>query len=110
MIREYCKLVHGRKTLCPDCSRLEEYALKHIDNCTFGEDKPVCKDCPVHCYKPFMREQIRQVMRISGPRMLLRHPILTVSHLIREKRGYRMRDARYLASRILHHLFLNSNF
>ena len=93
MIKEYCKLVHGRKTLCPDCSRLEEYSMKRINNCTYGSGKPVCKECPVHCYSPFMREQIRQVMRISGPRMLLRHPILTVAHLIRETIGYGVRDA-----------------
>ena len=29
-----------------------------------------------------MREQIRRVMRFSGPRMLLYHPVLAVWHLI----------------------------
>lgn len=88
MIRVYCKLVHGRKELCPDCARLQEYALKRVDNCVYGQDKPACKDCPVHCYSPFMREQIRIVMRIAGPRMLLHHPVLSVKHLIREKKKY----------------------
>jgi hypothetical protein len=29
-----------------------------------------------------MREQIRQVMRYAGPRMLLHNPILTIRHLL----------------------------
>ena len=33
-----------------------------------------------------MREQIRQVMRFSGPRMLLYHPVLAVWHLICSKK------------------------
>ena len=40
----------------------------------------------VHCYQPQMREQIRQVMRFSGPRMLLYHPVLAVWHLICSKK------------------------
>ena len=36
----------------------------------------------VHCYQPQMREQIRQVMRYSGPRMLLYHPVLAIWHLV----------------------------
>jgi hypothetical protein len=29
-----------------------------------------------------MRERVRAVMRYAGPRMLLRHPILAVLHLL----------------------------
>jgi hypothetical protein len=36
----------------------------------------------VHCYKPDMREKVRAVMRYAGPRMLRRHPVLSVLHLI----------------------------
>jgi hypothetical protein len=27
-----------------------------------------------------MRERIRRVMRLAGPRMLLRHPVLAIRH------------------------------
>ncbi|HNR32353.1 MAG TPA: nitrous oxide-stimulated promoter family protein, partial [Candidatus Hydrogenedentes bacterium] len=37
---------------------------------------------PIHCYKPVMREQTRAVMRYAGPRMLFRHPWLTVMHYV----------------------------
>ena len=67
--------------LCPQCQALLDYAHKRLEHCKFGEDKPSCTRCPVHCYKPAMREQIRQVMRYSGPRMLLHNPIMAIRHL-----------------------------
>ncbi|WP_420213628.1 nitrous oxide-stimulated promoter family protein, partial [Klebsiella pneumoniae] len=41
-----------------------------------------CKQCPVHCYQPAKREEMKQIMRWAGPRMLWRHPILTIRHLL----------------------------
>ena len=67
--------------LCPQCQALLDYALQRLEHCRFGEDKPSCTRCPVHCYKPAMRVQIRRVMRYSGPRMLLHDPVLAIGHL-----------------------------
>ena len=68
MIRLYCRKKHPKEKrqegqMCPDCQKL-------------------CANCKVHCYKPEVREQIRQVMRFSGPRMLLYHPVLAIWHLV----------------------------
>jgi len=49
-----------------------------MSRCPFGPDKPTCAKCPIHCYKPQVRERVREVMRFAGPRMLLRHPVLAV--------------------------------
>ncbi|BCU54421.1 nitrous oxide-stimulated promoter family protein [Enterobacter kobei] len=62
------------------------YAEKRLDKCVFGEEKPACKQCPVHCYQPAKREEMKAIMRWAGPRMLWRHPVLTVRHLIDDKR------------------------
>ena len=58
------------------------------------EEKTFCANCKVHCYKPEMREQIRQVMRFSGPRMLLYHPFLAIWHLVcsKENRKNKQKD------------------
>jgi len=81
MIRIYCRKHHaGSKDLCDDCRSLLDYAFCRLDRCVFGEDKPTCASCPVHCYKPAMRERVREVMRFSSPWMMLYHPILTVFH------------------------------
>ncbi len=87
MVQIYCRDIHGsRAELCADCSQLYEYALQRLDKCVFQSEKPTCVNCPVHCYKKDMREQVRQVMRYAGPKMLLRHPVLAVRHLIDGKR------------------------
>ncbi|MBQ8270834.1 MAG: nitrous oxide-stimulated promoter family protein [Bacteroidaceae bacterium] len=84
MIRLYCRLHEGNATLCPECSSLLAYALKRLTQCKFGEKKSTCRKCPIHCYKPEMRERMQQVMRFSGPRMLWHHPIAALRHLWQE--------------------------
>ena len=87
MIQIYCSAHHeGTKGLCPECADLLVYAEESIENCSFGDGKPVCNQCVVHCYEPEMREQIKRVMRFSGPRMMGRHPILAIRHLVRSCR------------------------
>ena len=86
MISLYCKKNHHSKKLCPDCRELAEYTCLRTDKCPFMESKTFCVNCRVHCYKPSMRERIRQVMRFSGPRMIFHHPILAIRHLIEQNR------------------------
>ncbi|MHA1168623.1 MAG: nitrous oxide-stimulated promoter family protein [Candidatus Hodarchaeales archaeon] len=81
MINLYCKDHHGSSSRnCQECSDLVSYANFRLDKCRFGEDKPTCSNCPVHCYKKDMRAKIRKVMRYSGPKMIFRHR----SHLVRQ--------------------------
>jgi len=84
MLRMYCRAHHGseRAALCPDCAQLHDYARRRLERCVFGETKPTCANCTVHCYKPAMRERVRVVMRWAGPRMLWRHPVLAVRHML----------------------------
>ncbi len=81
MIGLYCRRHHGR-TLCAECRQLSDYAQERLKRCPFGEGKTTCAKCPVHCYRPEMRERVRRVMRYAGPRMLYRHPYLALRHLI----------------------------
>lgn len=83
MLHRFCRDRHGTEgILCDDCRHLLDYALQRLHHCPFQEHKPTCGACLVHCYAPGMREQIREVMRYAGPRMLLSHPILAIAHLI----------------------------
>ncbi len=82
MIALYCRDHHLAKSLCPECRELLDYAQKRLEKCPFQEGKTTCAKCPVHCYSPQMRARVRSVMRYSGPRMLYRHPLLAVFHLI----------------------------
>lgn len=87
MIKLYCrKQHHSGKVLCTECARLEAYARERSDKCPFMETKTFCSNCRVHCYKPEMREKIREVMRFSGPRMIFSHPITAIRHVIETKK------------------------
>ena len=87
MLRLYCRHHHAAtKALCAECAKLEDYALKRLESCPYGEEKATCARCLTHCYKPAMREEIRKVMRYSGPRMLWRHPVLAILHLLDSRR------------------------
>lgn len=66
--------------------KLFSYAINRLEKCRYGEDKPACKQCPIHCYQPKMREQMKLVMRWSGPKMLLHHPILAIRHLLDDRK------------------------
>jgi hypothetical protein len=80
MIRLYCRHQHRGSGLCPECRQLLEYARVRLRRCRFGAEKPTCARCPVHCYQRARRERIKEVMRYAGPRMLWRHPFLSLRH------------------------------
>ena len=84
MVHIYCKGHHHEikeaAELCPECTHFLEYAFLRLDKCPFQEEKSTCGKCLVHCYQPQMREKVKQVMRYSGPRMLLRNPGLALHH------------------------------
>lgn len=81
MVRIYCTDKHARHhELCADCSALLDYAYLRLDRCRFGEAKPTCAKCPVHCYQAARREQVKAVMRYAGPRMVWKHPVMSLRH------------------------------
>lgn len=93
MIRRFCHDHHKTtQGLCAECEELLAYAHRRLARCPFQERKTTCAKCPVHCYTPAMRERIREVMRYSGPRMLLSHPLMAIRHLIDGLRKPRLRS------------------
>lgn len=87
MIRLYCEKKHKalQGTLCPDCQGLLDYSHQRLEQCRYQEDKPTCRKCPVHCYRPTKREEIRRVMRFSGPRLALSAPMDWIRHQIHDR-------------------------
>lgn len=88
MMEIYCKQHHqSQGRLCPECQSLLDYAEIRLDRCPYGQNKPTCNKCPIHCYKPEPKAEMKAVMRFSGPRMLLPHPWLAIRHLIHERKN-----------------------
>jgi hypothetical protein len=88
MIALYCRDRHNKKELCGSCRELADYAEERIRKCPYGDRKPACSHCTIHCYKPQMRARIQEVMRVAGPMMVWHHPVLAVRHLIRLKGNF----------------------
>lgn len=93
MIHLYCNAKHGTtNALCAPCAELNKYAQKRLSKCVYGEDKPTCQKCPVHCYSSEMRNRIKEVMAYSGPRMIFHKPALALSHLIKEMKPVKVKS------------------
>ncbi|HWD20443.1 MAG TPA: nitrous oxide-stimulated promoter family protein [Verrucomicrobiae bacterium] len=81
MVHIYCRDLHQPSgALCPECSKFIDYAHARLERCRFGEEKPTCAKCPVHCYQRARRDEARAIMRYAGPRMLWEHPMLSLHH------------------------------
>jgi hypothetical protein len=84
MVGIYCADHHGSRdgATCVGCAEFLDYAGQRLAKCPYGDDKPVCANCPIHCYKRVQREQAQAIMRYAGPRMTLRHPWLSIMHML----------------------------
>jgi hypothetical protein len=78
----YCRDHHNGLPLCAECQSLLDYAAARLRNCPWGETKPQCTRCTIHCYRAQEKERAREVMRYAGPRMLWRHPVLALRHVL----------------------------
>ena len=67
--------------LCPDCAKLLAHAFVKRTHCPM-DPKPMCKHCPNHCYHPSYRQQIREVMKFSGRKMILGGRLDYLFHLL----------------------------
>jgi len=82
MIEIHCKGKHNKQELCPNCLSLLIYSEQRLDRCPMSEKRTTCQQCTIHCYSPEMKSRIIEVMRYSGKRMLLHHPVAAIKHLL----------------------------
>jgi hypothetical protein len=89
MVHIYCHDHHATRgrVLCDGCAALMDYAAVRLAKCPFGEEKTTCRECPIHCYRAEERATMKDVMHYAGPRMLWRHPLLAIRHLLLERKG-----------------------
>jgi hypothetical protein len=78
----YCKGNSHNEAPCNKCIEIMNYAHTRIDMCKFGDSKDFCSKCTVHCFKVDMREEVKKIMRFSGPRIIFYHPITAIKHLL----------------------------
>ncbi|SHJ56166.1 Nitrous oxide-stimulated promoter [Malonomonas rubra DSM 5091] len=54
---------------CTECTEFLLYAIERRLKCPLDE-KPSCKHCTIHCYRPGHREKVREIMRFSGKALI----------------------------------------
>ncbi|WP_165062347.1 nitrous oxide-stimulated promoter family protein [Adlercreutzia sp. ZJ154] len=92
MIAIYCAKNHSAairsktaycgESICAECAELDAYAVARTQNCRKMDVKTSCENCENRCYQASERERICTVMRFSGPRMISKHPIAAIRHLL----------------------------
>ena len=82
--RIYCQAHHegprDAAGLCPSCRGTVDDTLARTTSCPYGHQAN-CQDCDIHCQRGEARDRIREIMRYAAPRMLLRHPLMTLDYL-----------------------------
>lgn len=64
-------------------NKLLAYVNERIDKCPLMAKKIFCSRCKIHCYQTYYRQQIKKVMRYSGPRLIFYHPLLVIKHMMK---------------------------
>ncbi|MEW6735370.1 MAG: nitrous oxide-stimulated promoter family protein [Acidobacteriota bacterium] len=83
MVKIYCQANHCTKDqLCYECAEVFNYASYRITKCPHQEAKPSCAKCAIHCFNTSMKEKVKKIMRFAGPKMLLKHPLLSFMHYL----------------------------
>lgn len=70
----------NKSELCDKCKELVDCMMERVQNCPNGHEQN-CEDCETKCQRGEDAERIREVMRFAAPRMLARHPIMTLRYL-----------------------------
>ncbi len=86
MLKLYNKKKYRQKKLTKEMQELLDYSYLRIENCPHRKknnngEKPFCSCCNIQCYKADMKQNMVEVMRFSGPRILFSHPIVSIDHL-----------------------------
>lgn len=87
--RIYCDAHHRKaerdaRGLCASCGEAIDATFARAANCP-NHRSGNCEDCDVKCQRGDAQVRIKQIMRYSAPRMLFRHPLMTLEYL-RKKR------------------------
>ena len=86
----YCKAHHassvkGPHGLCEECTATVAFTHERTKNCPYGHAHN-CQDCTTKCNRGQQQQRVKAMMRYAAPRMLLRHPLMTMDYLSKKLR------------------------
>lgn len=68
-------------SLCDECLNLALKAQIHTQHCVRMQEKSFCHLCPKSCYSKQDLKQISAMMKYSGKKIILYHPILALKYI-----------------------------
>ena len=88
--RIYCKRYHREASkdvsgLCESCRRAVDLTVDRAQACPNNHEEN-CEDCAIKCQRGDDQKRIKEIMRYSAPRMLVRHPLMTIEYLRKKLR------------------------
>lgn len=83
--RIYCQGNHAScekdaSGMCPECRAAIEQTLARTEVCPHNHEGN-CQDCTTPCHRGEAKQQIKNIMRYAAPRMIFRHPFMTLEYL-----------------------------
>lgn len=72
--------------LCPACRGTIEQTLDRAAACPYGHGHN-CEDCETHCQRGEAQQRIKAIMAYAAPRMVFRHPLMTLEYLKKKAKG-----------------------
>lgn len=86
MVTLYCRYRLKAKSMPESYEQLVDYAFRRLERCRWGTKKPNCHQCKIHCYAPDKRKQMREIMKWTGPKMIIYAPMKAMRYLINSMR------------------------
>ncbi|MDO4501664.1 MAG: nitrous oxide-stimulated promoter family protein [Coriobacteriia bacterium] len=86
----YCRAHHADQPkdqagMCPECAATIAFTHDRAASCPNGHQGN-CQDCSIKCNRGDQQQRIKAIMAYAAPRMLVRHPLMTLEYLGKKMR------------------------
>lgn len=86
----YCRAHHADRPknsagMCAECSATISFTHDRAANCP-NNHQGNCQDCAIKCNRGNQQQRIRAIMAYAAPRMMVRHPLMTLEYLAKKRR------------------------
>ena len=84
----YCKAHHADAPkdaagMCEQCAETIRFTHERAAACPYDHEGN-CKDCAIKCNRGDQQRRIQSIMKYSAPRMLVRHPLMTLEYALKK--------------------------
>lgn len=71
--------------MCEECAAVIKYTHERASACPYNHEGN-CQDCKLKCNRGEQQQRIKAIMKYAAPRMLVKHPIMTMEYLAKKRK------------------------